>query len=364
MTQLNKLKVSLTKHGAHKLSILLRQFKIDDILSNLDGSVPGVNIELAQAKKNLSVNKGNTVPFVWKEAKDKGNEYINSLVLVGIIFSHYKLIEAMQHSSDRSTYCGTIERGKQLDGKAFTNFAHTLDELGFATTHTKNKISYDLSNIFKLKGFSELAKDLLRLKLETANWDEKNGLVDEVIKQKFHDVFAVRENSFRSWLQTNPATTPVTAPVTALNKFQFKKGHNLRQTGTSERQSSAEGNLVRQEHNEIQNILFKRLSDEYGESCVGTENPTGEGTFIDVIVKTESFCWFYEIKTANTAKTCIREAIPQLLEYAYWKELDFEVNKLIIIAEAEIDQNAEKYLEYLRDKFGLPLHYQRFVRAE
>ncbi len=55
MTDLNKLAVSLTKHGAHKIAILLRHFDAKHILENLEGSIPGVNIETELA------------PFIWTE---------------------------------------------------------------------------------------------------------------------------------------------------------------------------------------------------------------------------------------------------------------------------------------------------------
>jgi hypothetical protein len=41
---------------------------------------------------------------------------------------------------------------------------------------------------------------------------------------------------------------------------------------------------------------------------------------MDVVVRLGIRYWFYEIKTALSARACIREALAQLLEYSYWPE--------------------------------------------
>lgn len=129
MTDLLQLKVSLTKHNAHKIARLLKEYRIDQILGKLDD----VHAEGAQARKNLSVQADDKIPTVWIDAKRLGESAIDALVLVGIIFSHHELIDAMVKASARSRFSGRIERGVQLDNKAYTNFARVIDQLGFAT---------------------------------------------------------------------------------------------------------------------------------------------------------------------------------------------------------------------------------------
>ena len=110
MTDLRKLKVSLTKHGSHKIAVLLRKYDKDEVLKHLEHSEPGVNIELAQAKKNLSVNEQGRVPDLWNEARLSGNKTIDALVLISIILSHYELITAMQNSTARYRFSGIVKR--------------------------------------------------------------------------------------------------------------------------------------------------------------------------------------------------------------------------------------------------------------
>jgi len=61
---------------------------------------------------------------------------------------------------------------------------------------------------------------------------------------------------------------------------------------------------------------------------------------------------------AMSARSCIREAISQLLEYAFWPGAQ-EAEKLIVVGEPSLDRDAEQYLATLRARFGLPLEYRQ-----
>ena len=56
MTELSKLKVSLTKHGAHKVAALLREYPIDEVLAHVSDNALDIKIEFAQARRNLSAD--------------------------------------------------------------------------------------------------------------------------------------------------------------------------------------------------------------------------------------------------------------------------------------------------------------------
>lgn len=71
-------------------------------------------------------------------------------------------------------------------------------------------------------------------------------------------------------------------------------------------------------HNEMQKALYHRLVSQYGDRNVSYENPSGVGTRVDAVVQRENEYWFYEIKTSQSLRACLREAIGQLLEYAFW----------------------------------------------
>jgi hypothetical protein len=114
-------------------------------------------------------------------------------------------------------------------------------------------------------------------------------------------------------------------------------------------------------HNDLQEILYRRLSHKYGSENVGTEIPNGVGTKIDVVVRQVHEFWFYEIKTAHSPRACLRQAISQLLEYAYWPGSKEEPSRIIIVGESALDKESAEYLSTLRKRFSLPIEYEQIV---
>ncbi|MFC1578528.1 hypothetical protein ACFL36_05915, partial [Thermodesulfobacteriota bacterium] len=170
MTDLYKLTVSLTKHGAHKVAELIKAYPSDQVLNKTRSNHLGIRIDEAQSRKNLSAYQGNTIPAIWDEAKQLGSEYVDDLVMIAIIFSHYELIGAMI-SGSTGRMKGTIKRSALSPVKSFTNFANNFGELGFATSHSPIWVNYDLSKIFNKFKLVPLIIQLLTLKLKKANWN-------------------------------------------------------------------------------------------------------------------------------------------------------------------------------------------------
>lgn len=375
MTDLTKLKVSDTKHGAHKIAVLLRKYDKDEILKHLKHSEPGVNIDLPQAKHNLSVSRRGVVPDLWNEARKKGGETIDALVLVSIILSHHQLIDALRNSASKYRFAGTVKRAQFRTDKAYTNLAHTIEELGYSTEHSKDFVRYDFHRLFQIPGLHTLFERLLRLKLVDAGWDEGNSIIDESAKLDLHQVFALSRNQFATWLVTGSLSSESPEPAEIENaeffsdsdddelpagKFEFRAGHNAKKIGVVVADAGAKLRTATLLHNEIQNQMYECLAAQYGKTCVGTEVPTGDGTAIDVVVKTDQFCWFYEIKTGSTVRVCIRQAIPQLLEYAHWQADSSRADKLIIVSPQKLTSQAAAYLDFLRERFKLNIYYEQF----
>ncbi len=372
MTDLTRLNVSLTKHGAHKLATLFRTYNSSQILDHLWETDPGINIERAQALKNLSVSDAGVVPKLWDEARTNGHTFIDLLVFIAIVSSHHELLAAMRAGTSKTKYVGRIVKGDVINHKAFTNLKRIIIELGISTADSDQYVDYDLTKLFRAPELNNFAAKLWDLKLRKAGWDGKNALIDELIKLEFPKAFAVDDKSFRTWFETGNASpgamTPEDeeffssdAPTKPNKPFKFKKGHTPKKTGTvkvAAPKAEAEAELL---HNEMQTKLYNDLCAIHGEDYVGTENSTGSGTSIDLVVQTPKFRWFYEIKTADSVRACIRQAIPQLLEYAYWQCDASTADKLIVVGPAAITPEAEKYLNFLRDTFKLELSYQQCV---
>lgn len=368
MTDLSRLKVSLTKHNAHKIARLLKDYRADQVLDRLHE----VHAEEAQAHKNLSVLPGNRVPEVWAKVKKLGNNAIDALVLVGIIFSHHELINAMINASERSGFSGRIERGKQLDAKAYTNFARVIDQLGFATKLDYPGVTFNLRAMFEIPGLGPLVGELLGHKLVAARWDHSGSIADEAVAKNFHRVFGITPKEVREWLSTDIQPTSAGTPMLPKDEeffqavdegagqkpFEFKAGHTERAVEPVTKAVSPK-TKASQLHNDIQNRLYNNLCGQLGTACVGTELDTGSGTTIDIVTKQKSKTTFFEIKTSTSVRTSICQAIPQLLEYAYWPD-GKRADELVIVSHLPITKAAERYLAYLREQFKLPLSYRQF----
>ncbi len=111
-------------------------------------------------------------------------------------------------------------------------------------------------------------------------------------------------------------------------------------------------------HNIVQAALFDHLQSIHGHNTSG-EQDFGNGTRVDVAVRDGNHYIYYELKTGLSARSCIRDAIGQLLEYSYWPGAQ-QAHKLVIVSEAEYDDEAKTYIERLQMDFSLPIEYQRF----
>jgi hypothetical protein len=369
MLKLNSLTVSLTKHGAHKIADLLKEYSADQVLENLTGIEPGINIDEAQARSNLSVASTGVVPPVWDRAQKAGHASIDGLVLIAIIFSHYRLIQAMRVGKTDEMR-GTIKRGVVLDGKAFTNFAHVIEQLGYSMSHSPETVKYDLKKMLSVNGLNRLTLELLATKFRSSVWDGSKPLIDELIANHLNEVFALSPEKFRNWLISGDVDVSGTAVEDAAffldtgleadtGSFHFTPGHSPKKTGTVAVTSSSSEGKATLLHNELQTALYDTLAGKYGADYVGTEQDTGHGTWIDLVVKTGAFCWFYEIKVAPTLLACVRQAIPQLLEYAFWKQDGLKVDRLYIASKFEPTPDVLEYLKNLRDRFKVPFYYEQ-----
>lgn len=362
MVNLKKLETSLTKHGAHKVSTLIELYPSQEILRNISGSIPGINIEIVQTQKNLSAYPHGKVPLLWDEVRKLGRESINDLVFIAIVFSHHRLIDLMIKNTTGEKI-GIVNRTDFTDEKEYTNFAHIIEQLGFAINQTYSRTEYDLSRIFSKFELIPLIIELLKLKLESAGWKKDSKLIEECLKLKFNRVFGISEKYFKNWLEKGITEEIIEKEVIfddepIVKQFEFSNGHIEKTEGEviiKKTSAKLKSTLI---HNKIQNELYKYFVSKYSASKVGTEVNTGFDTNIDIVVETDGYN-FYEIKTQNSLRACIREALPQLIEYSYWPDREI-AKKLIIISPNKITNQAKKYLEHLRNKFNIPIYYQQF----
>jgi len=110
-------------------------------------------------------------------------------------------------------------------------------------------------------------------------------------------------------------------------------------------------------HNILQEKLYRKLAKKHGRNNVSVEQASGVGTSIDLVVRHEDEFWFYEIKTADSPRACLRQAVGQLLEYAFWPGAH-PASRLVVVGENAPDAEGTKYLETLKRRFRLPIAYE------
>lgn len=363
-TNLNNLRVSLTKHGAHKVAYLLESFDPNDIVNHIAGDFNDINIELAQTRGNLSISKDDQIPKIWTEIKKYKREDIFDLTFLAIVFSHRDLIISMKEAFLQK--CKVV-KGQVISGKAYTNFAHTLDELGYSIEHTSAFITFDISRIFYKFYLTPLISELLKIKLLEAGWEMKNTIIEECLSLELNQSVGLSEATFNSWL-TNESEDSIIPISKAKRNFyegiKFIEGHNEKMEDDLIIMPLREKQKITLLHNKIQNRLYQFLKRQFPQDQIGTEVFSSGGS-IDIVKRGDDNSFvFYEIKTTQNCRSNIRQALPQLLEYAYWKP-NMKVNKLIIVGPCKINSKSESYLKYLRANFNINIYYQFFdLKAE
>lgn len=107
------------------------------------------------------------------------------------------------------------------------------------------------------------------------------------------------------------------------------------------------------EHRRMQAILLEQLRTEAPGARIVCEED-----YVDVLLETKDSLTLFEIKTDLVAQYVIRQAIGQLLEYAYRRPRRNKRIQLVIVGRSSLSREDQAYLTTLRDEFGLPLAYR------
>lgn len=110
--------------------------------------------------------------------------------------------------------------------------------------------------------------------------------------------------------------------------------------------------MVEKKHNMIQQALYNKLVEQFGEDQVFREED-----FVDVkVVRNESIT-LYEVKSSSYAGQCIREALGQLLFYALLLD-DSREKKLVVVGQYPPNQSELQLLDRLRTHLTFDLSYE------
>lgn len=143
--------------------------------------------------------------------------------------------------------------------------------------------------------------------------------------------------------------------------FQFTPGGNTNiTTEDSSAFRSNPGYQIKHLHNEISLALYEYLGKENGWKNVAREHPIHKcNGSADIILQRPSGLVFFEIKTYNTWKACVREAVGQLLEYNFFPT-GKRAMEMVVVSSMLPSEQEQAYLENLRKELRLPLFYQCF----
>jgi hypothetical protein len=108
------------------------------------------------------------------------------------------------------------------------------------------------------------------------------------------------------------------------------------------------------EHAIMQKQLLAELKNEFpGARIIAEED------YVDVRVQLKNELLLFEIKSDLEPRAVIRQALGQILEYAFYPHRTQTLPvRLIIVGRRNLSPDEENYLELLRSKFLLPLEYR------
>jgi hypothetical protein len=223
--------------------------------------------------------------------------------------------------------------------------------------------------IYKIYKQNKWLKEMeSQLKEVGADVDDFKGIPIEyfsTIKFKPSELYLLDEP--KRFERNDPAVTSdyynlknkIASPVLVQGGFIFSPGHNKGKESTKKtyKASEKDNDLF---HNRMQTSIYNQLCKKYGKKNVGTEQDTGFGSRVDIAVKAQDgSIIFYELKTSNSIRQCIREGLSQLMEYSFFPDKT-NASKLIIVSQNKINQNNECYINTLRTIFNIPIYYQQF----
>lgn len=139
-------------------------------------------------------------------------------------------------------------------------------------------------------------------------------------------------------------------------RIPFRPGHKSRAPSGLVK-SPEQQREINYRQNLIQDRLVALLRAKHGPDAVGTEHATGTGGFADALVQhKDGSRELYEIKPAGSAREAVRQALGQLLEYAYRRN-GLQPKAMHVVSDAPMDAVTGEYLRTLESRFGLKLMY-------
>ncbi|MCH2057561.1 MAG: hypothetical protein MK214_13330 [Thalassotalea sp.] len=111
------------------------------------------------------------------------------------------------------------------------------------------------------------------------------------------------------------------------------------------------GYTAEQKHSEMQNKLVDYLRNKYRSARIEMEENN-----IDVVMETGKEFTLFEVKSSQSPVYCIREALGQVLSYAY-KCNTRKTKRIVVVGVSKPTEQERNFISYLCDHISIPFSY-------
>lgn len=268
----------------------------------------------------------------------------------------YEVFSYAMKSDNKKSECYWVGRIKCLEVLTSTERIEAVDEFKRRGWLDRMKNELNEVNIDNFDYNPISADDIInvRYKADPFNWVRYDPLIS--ISDPANEVGKNRH------YVALPKTTQTSVEDLPVGAYQFQEGHNKVSTDMTSGKRSEGKYHIKLKHKLIQEQIYAQLIEAFAgtKRKVGTENNTGFGTSIDLVVSCpDDGLSFYEIKTCGSAIQCIRDAIGQLFEYNFYFSCN-NAKKLVVVGLSKPTDPIYKYMSHLRSTTGVSLFYQYF----
>ena len=149
-------------------------------------------------------------------------------------------------------------------------------------------------------------------------------------------------------------------------EFELDEENNIQVLDTSDIYRITNGGeiIIDPVHKKIQNAIAQLLKDNYVHLYLEDKSISAQGQRVDMkgLLKDTEDWHYFEIKTYS-AKRSIREALGQILEYVHYPTTT-RAAKMFIVGPEKPDDKDRKYMELLRNRYGIPVWFRWYSFEE
>jgi hypothetical protein len=127
----------------------------------------------------------------------------------------------------------------------------------------------------------------------------------------------------------------------------------------STRNSRAEKREIDLVHKRWQSELKGSLKKHLPEAKITVETKIGD-YWVDIVIDVGKIRILVELKTCSVVRQALREALSQLMEYAYRPPSGPRADILLIVCAGQEEAADREYMRMLRERFRIPVHYLQY----